>query len=298
MDWLLLAFLAPVLWASCNVIDKFLLEKHIKNPISYQLMGMLVYTPIIILFPILLPISFAYPLFLLGFAIGLIDISAVLLYCKALTLEEASRVVPLSYLNTLFVLPLAYLFFEEVLSLQKYFGIILLLAGSILISYKKIELNKWKISSALRIILVLAALWAFVNVLDKYALQFMNYYSLIFWGTIGYSTAVLFLLSMKRLRQNFFRDFHRMNKKLLSVRILSLIFYYIGLVFFLSALNSGFVSLVSGIISIQPFITFLYTTTLTLLAPNIIEERIDKSIITLKLIAILFVFFGSWLITS
>ncbi|MDI6825589.1 MAG: EamA family transporter [Candidatus Aenigmarchaeota archaeon] len=298
MDWLIFAFLAPVLWAGCNIVDKFLLTKYIKNPISYQILGILIYVPIIPLLLILVPISSSYPGFLLGIMIGLVDIGAILSYCKALTLEEASRVAPLSYLNAILVLPLAYVFFGELLSLQKYFGIILLVTGSILISFKKIRLKKWRVSPALRIILVLALLWACINVLDKYALGFMDYWSLIFWGTMGYLIAGSFLLSLKRLRQVLLRDFSKVNKKILSIRILPVIFYYTGLVFFLSALSKGFVSLVSGIISIQPFITFLYTTTLTLFAPNIIKEKIDRSTILLKFIAISFIFLGSWLITS
>ena len=296
MDWLIFAFLAPMLWACCNIIDKFLLEKYIKNPISYQILGILIYIPIIPLLLILVPISSSYPGFLFGIMIGLIDMGAILFYTKALTLEEASRVVPLSYLNTVFVLPLAYIFFRELLSLQKYLGIILLVIGSTLISFKKIRLKKWRISPALKIILLLALLWACINVLDKYALGLMDYWSLIFWGTIGYLITGSFLLSFKRLRQTLLRDLHKVNKKILSVRILPVIFYYIGLIFFLSALSRGFVSLVSGIISIQPFITFLYTTILTLFAPNIIKEKIDKETILLKLIAICLIFIGTWFV--
>jgi drug/metabolite transporter (DMT)-like permease len=90
----------------------------------------------------------------------------------------------------------------------------------------------------------------------------------------------------------------KLNKKILSVRILSAIFYYIGMIFFFIALSIGFVSLTTAIISIQPLITFLYTTALTLFAPKIIKEKIDKSTIILKLIAILLIFIGTWVVVT
>lgn len=298
MDWLIFALLAPIFWAGANVVDKFLLTKYIRNPFSYQILGIFIYIPIIPLLLFLIPITSSYPGFLLGIIIGLIDIGTILFYNKAMMLEEASRVIPLSYLNVVFVLPLAYLFFGEFLSLQKYFGVILLVIGAMLISYKKINGEKWKFSPAFKFILILALLWAFINISDKFTLGFIDYWSFIFWLTVGYMIAGLILFSFKKLRQEFLRVARKMNKKILSVRALSVIFYYVGLVFFFLALTKGFVSLVSAVISIQPFITFLYTTTLTLFVPQVIKEKIDKRTISLKLIAICLIFLGVWLIST
>jgi len=298
MEWFIFALLTPILWAVVNVVDKFLLTKHIKNPISYQIIEILLYIPIIFLLLILAPIVFSFPFFLLGIAIGLIELVSILLYNRAIMLEEASRVISLTYLHVIFVLPLAYVFFGELLNVQKYFGVMLLVIGALLISYKKIKIRKWKFSSALKLILIIVVFWALINVLGKYTLGFMNYWSLMFWLTIGYMIATFFLLFFKKLRQSFLRDIKKLNKKILYIRILGSVFYYVGLTFFYIALSIGSVSLTTAVTSIQPFITFLYTTTLTLFAPKVIKEKIDKSTLTLKLIAIFLIFIGTWFVMT
>jgi len=142
MEWFIFALLAPILWAGCNVIDKILLTKRFKNPFTYQIWTAIFDGAAAILLIILLPISFSYPGFLLGIIIGIINVFSFLLYNKAMLVEEASRVIPLSYLNALFILPMSYIFFGEVLNSQKYFGILFLVAGAMLISYKSRKKGK------------------------------------------------------------------------------------------------------------------------------------------------------------
>jgi len=297
MNWLVYAFLAPTFWAFCNVVDKFLLTEKFKNPYSYQVLFSLMDLIVAPLFLILFKISFSYPFFILGIIIGIIDVNSAFNYYKAMRIEEASRVIPLSYLNVLLTVPLAYVFFGEDIGIQKYMGILFFLIGAILISYKKIKKSKWAFSPAIKLTLIVAILWSCINIMDKYALNFIDPISLFFWMTIGFVIGGLSTLLVPRVRTDFIITAKKLDKKYLLLATISLFFAYSAFMTFLTAMSTGYVSLVVGIASIQPFIVFIYTTFLSLFFPNIIKEIIDKSTIALKVIAILLIIAGTFLVT-
>ena len=297
MEWFIFALLAPILWAGCNVIDKILLTKRFKNPFTYQIWTAIFDGAAAILLIILLPISFSYPGFLLGIIIGIINVFSFLLYNKAMLVEEASRVIPLSYLNALFILPMSYIFFGEVLNSQKYFGILFLVAGAMLISYKSRKKGKSAFSPAIKSILIIAVIWAFLAILEKYSLDFIDPLSLMVWVFVGYLIGAPPSLLLPKIKKDFFMMVKKIDRFTLTLTVLTLIFAFSAFTLFLTALSLGSPSLVVGTLTIQPFIVFVYTTMLTWLTPKYIKEKIDKRIVSLKLIAICLIFLGVWLIT-
>jgi transporter family protein len=58
-------------------------------------------------------------------------------YFHALQLGDASRVAPVDKLSLVFVLILAFFFLKEKLSLQDYFGILLMVSGVLLLTWKR-----------------------------------------------------------------------------------------------------------------------------------------------------------------
>jgi len=298
MDWLIFAFLAPVLWGGCNVIDKFLLSKKFKNPYSYQLWLVLMDAVAVFILSIFFPISFDYPGFILGIIAGIISVISLIFYNKAMLVEEASVVIPLSYINVLFTIPLAYVFLKEVLILWKYLGIVFLFIGAFLISYKKVKSKKWIFSPAIKPILTAALMWTCASILEKYSLNSIDPFSLWFWFLVGFVIGGLPSLISPRIRNDFLKTIKEMDRNVVLLTILNLLFSYSAFNLFLLAISIGFVSLVVGIVSIQPFIVFLYTTLLTLFLPHVIRERIDKSTISFKLIAIFLIFIGSWMVAT
>jgi len=298
MSWIFFAFLAPFLWAGCNVLDKFLLSKKFKNAFSYQVwIASMIIFPIVLL-PIFFKISFNYPIFIFGIVIGIIDLISFFIYNKAMLIEEASRVIPLSYLNSIFVLPLSFIFLGETLTPIKYIAVLILMSGSILISYKGMEKKKRVFSPAIKFIILIAFFWASMAVAEKYILNFIDPISLLYSMIIGFFIGGIISLISKKIRKNYFEMIKIVDKKIFVLTILNIFLSYSAFFLFFNAISIGFVSLVVGISSIQPFIVFFYMTLLTLFFPEIIKEKIDKSTILLKLIAICFIFIGSYLIVS
>ena len=295
MDWFILALLPPLFWAGCNIMDKFLLEKYVKSPISYQLIITIFNTINILIILIITSISTNFYGFLLGIMIGLINVIAVTFYNKSMIHEEASRVVPLAYLSSIFVLILAYIFLGEILNFEKYLGIIFIVLGGVLISYKKIK-KKWHFSSIIKFILISAFLWGVGSVISKYILGFIDFFTLSVWQLVGYLIfGPLFLISGK-VRKDFVKDIKKFNKKIIAIMIINTIFYLVGLLSFNFAASIGLISLVYAVASSQPLFTFIYTSMISKLSPGIIREKIDKSTILLKIVAIFIIIFGSWLI--
>lgn len=298
MEWFFFALLAPILWAVLNIIDKYFLTKLIKNAFSYQILTLLFDGSIVLPFFLFVKISFAYPWFILSILLSVIISFIFIYYNKALMIEETSRVIIMFYLNPLFALILAYVFLGETLNLSKYIGILFLVLSAILISYKRSK-GKFKFSAALGYVLIVSVSWAASNVFTKYAFNFIDYFSFLFGTVVGYLICGLILLCSPKYRKDFFNDMHKANKKKVFFwRIFSVIVYYIALISFYIAISKESVSLVSAIPSLQPLFVLVYTIILSLFIPKILSEKISKLIMFLKILSVILIFVGTWLIVS
>jgi len=294
----LLALIAPIFWAALNIIDKYFLTKLIKNAFSYQIL-MLFFDSIAIL-PLFLftKISFAYPWFISGIVSNLLLSFAFIWYNKAMMIEEASRVVMMFYLNPLFALILAYVFLGETLDFSKYVGILFLVLSALMISYKKTK-GKFKFSAALGFVLIISISWAMFEVFSKYAFNFIDYFSFLFWNIVGAIISGFVLLCFPKYRKDFFNDMRKVNKKKVFFwRTFSVIVYYTALISFYIAISKESVSLVAAIPSLQPLFVLIYTVILSLFIPKILSEKISKLIILIKILSIILIIAGTWLMVS
>ncbi len=295
MEWLTFALLAPILWAMNNVIDKIMFNRYVKNPFAYQVILQVTNIPVIILS--LFFIRPSMDIFsLIGILYGGTLAITFVLYNKVLMKEEVSRVMALFYINPIFIVLLANLFLGESLSLAKYLGIILLVSSAILVSYKRTG-SKMKFSFySIGLMLVFGLIWASGQVLSKWSFNFTNNMSFLFWSFVGGIGAGALLLTFKSLRKDFFADIKRMGKTGWCIRGVGTSFYFIALVSFYTALSMGFVSIIGAITSIQPFLVFVYSLIFSVFLPKVMREEINRYAILMKLLAVIVIFMGSWLI--
>ena len=140
MSWLLFALLAINLWAVGNIIDKNVISKRVRSPATAVIIGNL---SALLYGIIAFVISGEFAI--QGFFIGVLWSVILLLYYKALAMDEASRIVALYSMTPIFVSILAFFFLGEAFGAEKYIGIILIVLGAMLISMKKLgkfTLNK------------------------------------------------------------------------------------------------------------------------------------------------------------
>ena len=297
MDWLIIAFAATVFWAVGVVIDKYILTKHMQDPFSYQLLYTITEMPVMLLL-LFMPISYALPWSLLGIVGGLGIYPALILYFKAMAIEEASRVISLWYLSPIFVLLLAYVFLEEKLSLPSYLGVLFLVLGAIFISYRKEKGKNSVISPALGLILASGVLFAGYEILTKFVIDAVDYFSYFFWNLVGTSMIGFSLFCFSKTRSKFLTDIKRVNRNVLFWRIVNTSLGLVGTVFYYIAISSGPVSLVSAAGSLEPFFIFAFTLMLSLFVPRVLKEETGKKVLTIKALAIVLTVVGTWLLTT
>lgn len=292
--WIFFSVSAALVWSIANIIDKTVLTKWIRKPLTPVIMtGIFGLASSIMVY---LFSGFSHLLIFnifLAMLTGIITILYVVLYFKAMQIQEASRVVPLAYLSQLFILILAAVFLNEIFTPLRYIGILLLIIGAILISVKnfsKISFGKafwW---------MVLGAVFSAINaILTKHLLNLSD-----FWTVFGYKGIGIFIGSIPIIYL-YFGDLIKTTKeygrKVIIAMSVSELIALFGILFSIIATSIGYVTLVNALSSIQPFFVLLFTVLLSMFFPHIIKEEINKSIIFLKVLAVILMFTGVILVT-
>jgi transporter family protein len=293
MSWILFAILASLLWSACNIIDKYVYTKLLKNPmISIIFMGII---GIFIGAGIYFMRGFSelsYFNILIAMVSSGIYLFAVLLYFKAVKIEDISTIVPLYYITPLFTLILATILLGEIFTPLKYLGIFLLVAGAMFISAK--GSFRPSLGKAFWLIMASSVLISVNSVITKYLLGFSD-----FWTIYAYMRIGIFLWLIPSYFINFKDISHAIKKHRAKAVSWVSISEFLNLVaIFLStiAASIGYVTLVGALTSIQPFFVLLITVLMSIYIPKILKEEIGKSAIALKLAGIIVMFIGALLV--
>src|SRR5580704_827906 len=140
MSWLFFAFCGPVLWAISVHLDKYLVERFFKDS---NVAIMVLFTALVVV--LALPIIWYFEPTVLNPSLGSIALIALagilymtgmLFYLRALQNEEASVVAPFFQTGPLFGYVLAYLVLGETLSPRQLLGGVLIIGGALLVSIR------------------------------------------------------------------------------------------------------------------------------------------------------------------
>lgn len=294
MSWILFSILAAFIWAIVNIIDKYILSKLVDRPIiPVIIMGFIGLVAGLLVFIFLGFQQLSISNIFLALISGFLYVLMTFFYFRAVKIEEISKLIPLFYLTPVFILFIAGLFLGEIFTPIKYFGIILLIVGAILISTNKpfsLSFNKafW--------FMILSSLSLAINqVITKYLLGFADFWTIFAYIRIGAFVALVpaivanvdnfkILYQEKKLRPFVFMS---LSESLNLLGVLSITI----------ATATGFVTLVNALSSVQPFFVLLFTVLISILYPQILKEEIKKSIILLKSLAIAIMFIGVLLIS-
>ena len=297
MSWVFLAIIATFFWAFGNILDKILRTKYLKSSIaltaSFGIFG--IFFSLILFLVIGIPsIPFQY----LTAAVigGVLTPYAVISYVKALSLEEASRVIPLWHLTPLFILALAVIFLNEILTALDYAAFAFILLGGIIISTRKIG-TIFHLSPAVAFMLLSSSLFAISDVLMKFAFSTGNFWETYIPFNLGVSLSALSLFILPEVKKTVYKAFTFHKQKFASLIFLSVVLGFIGSVLWQSAIFSGPVTLVSVFVAFQSLFVLLIATFLSLKFPFLIKEAIGMKIIGMKLIAIVLMFLGLFLLS-
>lgn len=152
MNWLVFALSGPVLWAISTHLDKYLVERYFKDIdvgillIFTALMGLAAMPAIAFFDPAVLHRDFqSVALMTLS---GLLYMTAIFFYLRALQGHEASVVAPFFQASPLFGYALGYLVLGETLSGSQLSGCALILGGILFVSVgaRRSEPFRWRLA--------------------------------------------------------------------------------------------------------------------------------------------------------
>ena len=189
MHWLIYAFSGPVLWALSTHIDKYLVERYFKQGSVAVLM---VFTAIIGVLAMPL-IWFFQPgvvaLDLQSMAViavsGILYMGAIYFYLQALQTEEASTIAPFFQAAGVFGLILGYFVLGEKISLPQIIGVLLIIAGSVLLSLRFGQSTSHVKTHLVLLMLACALAIALSSLIFKFFAVRDEFWTTTFWNFAG-----------------------------------------------------------------------------------------------------------------
>ncbi|MEA3355258.1 MAG: EamA family transporter [Patescibacteria group bacterium] len=296
MPWYIFATLTPIFYSFTNFIEKFLIEKRIKNPLV-----LLVVSGFISLF-IGLAILVVRDFPTLGLKQTAIIIFAGLLlklylipYLQALKIEDASRVVPLFQIVPIVVLSLAWLILGETMRPIQIVGAVLVVFGGLILGGEKIKGKVFKIRKAFWYMMLSSIMYASILVLFRISVKENSVWNLLGYEYIGTGIGGLILLTVPSIKKSFLQEFNQV-KKIFGYVFINDSFAIVAQVAEAVAISMVPVALVSIVAGTQPIILLIFGILLSIFFPKIIKEDIAKKTILNKIASIALIFFGLYLV--
>ncbi len=298
MSSMIFAIVSQALFAVSNFIDKYLIDKRIRNPLLVTILAGLA--------SLLLGIL----IFLFrGFSIietkqlVLILVSGILLelylipYFQALAMDDASRIVPLFQFVPVFVLILSYFIVGEALSGKQLLGSAFIIVGGFVLATKKIEGGSiFKLRKSLWLMLIASLLYAITGVLFKWVVIAQDFWLTLAYENIGMGIGAILLLLWPPYRAGFRRETKKLKVSTWGLLFVNETVYVLALLAMFYAILLGSVALVSVIGGVQPFFVLIFGLVLSIWFPSIVREDIQKETVLFKALAILFIFIGGYLV--
>jgi drug/metabolite transporter (DMT)-like permease len=289
MTWILLAISSYLLGGMVNLIDKYMVDKRMKNPFVFMLWSCIFGIWVVVLIPFFdfyIPSIQVLSFVFLG---SLAYLLASLLYVKAITIEEISRINILFQLIPVFTLVIVLVLFNDYLLILEFIAFLLLLSGGIIASihFDKI---KFTFSKAFWWMTLACFLYAIYGVIfDRLLINDSPYVLVVYFTIFNFILSCLFLIFLKKENQ---KEIKSANLNLYSIVFLVAFIDLIAVLFNMKALSLGHVSLVYSLEGVQILFVFFVAVLLTVFFPKIIKEDIDKKNILLKIVSLVFILAG------
>jgi len=296
MPWYLFALATPTLYSFSNFVDKYLIEKRIKEPMAITAIACIISG----VFGVLIGLVIGFVNIGL-FQIALIMFAGILLtfylwpYFEAMKLEDASRIVPLFQFIPVFTLILSSLILKETLTLKQIVGLVLVVAAGVSLSAERLEGKMFKPRKSLWFMLLACLMYGLVGILFRFVVKEASFWTTLSYEYIGSGIGGILLFLLPRVCKSISADIQQIKSSS------GIITFNNGIAILAQMSESYAISLVAVplvnlIGSIQPVLSLGEGYILTKRFPNIIKEDISKKVIANKLISIVLIFCGLYLV--
>lgn len=293
MSYILIAIISHLITGVANVIDKVVVEKYLKAASIYAFWV----SALTIVAIVLIPFGVTWPglsMMVLSIIFGAFFIGGFFMMNAGLLRGETSRVITtIGGSLPIFTLTLSYIFLNEVLKSNQYLAFVILVLGIILMGVQKKEKNVKDHNSILFAIgagLFFAA--SFVG--SKYIFNNLTFISGFFWMRVGGFLCAPLILLVPKWRGEIIADIKQPGvdqKTAKGLAFINQVIGGIGFIFLNYAISIGTPTIVNALQGVQYGFIFLATAVLGNKIPTL-KEKLTKSIIIQKIIAILFIVVG------
>lgn len=291
------SILSPLIFAVNNFFDKFFLEKYNLQPITMTVInGISGFITGLLIFIVIGSYFLDLKSTVLILSSGFVMMLCLVAYYAALSRDETSRVVPLFQFTPVIVLIMSYFLLGEKLYAKQYFGSILVIASAFAISLEKFDSKIFKLRPAFWLMVLSSLLYSISLVLYKFGVSETSFIRTLPYEGLGMMLGSLAVLSYGNNRKVLFNQIKTFKLKqylLLSLNDSIYISARYTTYFALSLVSASIVNILLGL---QPLFALLCGITLTVWFPKVIKENIKKKVLIQKIIFILLIFFGLYLI--
>ncbi len=302
-NWFLIALIAPLMGSIVSHVDKYMLSKYLRGRgvgalLIFSALSSVIILPFIAFFyrTQIFNISFIDGVTLVF--VGFLSAGAFYFYLKGMEAEEASIVVPLFQLVPIFGYFLGYFILGETLATAKILSALLIILGIIILSTEiDIDNNVTLKKNVLLMIAISSFMFALHDTLFKKVAIVESFWVSVFWQYVSLTVVgFLLLIFIKNFRKDFFSMWRGMARPIFSLNIVSEILYIFGNLANNFATLLAPVALVLVVSSYQPLFVFIGGIFLTIFLPKIAMEKISRKHLLHKLISIVIIIIGSYLL--
>jgi drug/metabolite transporter (DMT)-like permease len=273
--WEFFALSAALTWAIVTVLDKILLERHIPSGNVYLILhGLIGMLPVVSM--LILGTRFELDnLSTLGLAFlaGVFESIFMLLYYKALQITDASMVAIFLQGVPIIAVIISLVFFQETLMVWAYFGIALVVLGTILVilvaspGQHQVE---WK---AMGIVLPAMIAVSISYSLQSYTLRFIDVNTFFGAARVGQLAVALTLLLFASIRQEWTSIVYRLSPLIVFITIIIGLLNVLGTYLLNQAYSVGPFALVTTLSSILPILVLFLISLANSIRPQIVPDE-------------------------
>ena len=298
MAWITFAIVSAAISGANAILDSHLLSRRLPGLSAYLLpLGIFHFTVgLIILLVKPFPAGAApLPVFA-AIGTGIIGGVASVITLNVIRQGEVSRIIPVVNTSPLFVALFAVPLLGEMLNIRDWAGIVLTVAGAVLISIQKDGGGgKTQMQKSFLALAFCSLLSAIGTTIMKYALG-----TLSFWNVYSANSMCLALVFIVfSARPATFKQIGSLphRNQVLGLTLLNQASVVVAIVLSVVAVQKGPVSLASTVLSSRPAFVFLYALALSRFFPGVINEKLTPGTAVLKFSAIALIIAGIALIT-
>lgn len=293
--WLVIVTIGYLLNAISSVVNKSLLNKDIPNPVVYTfyicILGLAVFA--------LAPFGLAwigFNMFIISLIAGILFTGALLSMFTALLNDEVSRVIPLiGGLQPFLVFWLAFFFLGERLLNNQVIAFVLVLLGGLLITIRWQKASRQQVKLFF-LSLLSALLFALSFVLSKYIFDSTDFISGFIWIRVGSFLGAVVLLLWAVNRKAIFGNVKTAGRTVGLIFILGQVAGALSFIMINWAMAMGSVTLVNALQGLQYVFLFIIVLLLAKRYPEWLKENTRGLVLVQKIIAILLISGGLYLL--